>query len=67
LFIPQIIYEFGEPLWNDIDRGNPKNSEKGCPNATLSTTNPARINQGANPGLFSERLAINLLSQGTAL
>jgi hypothetical protein len=35
LFIPQIIHEYGERRWNDIDRGkpeelgeNPKNSEK---------------------------------------
>jgi hypothetical protein len=28
LFIPQMIYEHGEPWWNDIGRGNPKNSEK---------------------------------------
>jgi hypothetical protein len=24
-----------EQLWNDIDKGRPKNSEKTCPNATL--------------------------------
>jgi hypothetical protein len=24
--IPQVIYEYGEPWWNDIDRGKPKNS-----------------------------------------
>jgi hypothetical protein len=28
LFIPQMIYEYGEPWWNDIDRRKPKNSEK---------------------------------------
>jgi hypothetical protein len=28
LFIPHMIYEYGERRWNDIDRGNPKNSEK---------------------------------------
>jgi hypothetical protein len=27
LFIPQMICERGEPRWNDIDRGQPKNSE----------------------------------------
>jgi hypothetical protein len=27
LFIPQVIYEYREPQWNDIDRGKPKNSE----------------------------------------
>jgi hypothetical protein len=27
-FMPQVIYEYGEPLWNNIDRENPKNPEK---------------------------------------
>jgi hypothetical protein len=27
LFNPQTIYEYGEPRWNDVDRGK-KNSEK---------------------------------------
>jgi hypothetical protein len=25
---PQVTYDYGEPQWNDIDRGKPKNSEK---------------------------------------
>jgi hypothetical protein len=28
LFTPQVIYEYGQPRWNDADRENPKNSEK---------------------------------------
>jgi hypothetical protein len=28
LFIPQVIYEYGKPRWNDTDRGNPKKPEK---------------------------------------
>jgi hypothetical protein len=28
LFIPQVIYECGEPWWNDSGRIKPKNSEK---------------------------------------
>jgi hypothetical protein len=28
LFIPQMIYDYGEPWWNDTDRRKPKNSEK---------------------------------------
>jgi hypothetical protein len=28
LFIPQIISEYEEPQWNDIDSGKPKNPEK---------------------------------------
>jgi hypothetical protein len=28
LFFPQMICEYGEPWWNDIDTGKPKNLEK---------------------------------------
>jgi hypothetical protein len=28
LFIPHMIYESGEPWWNDINRRKPKNLEK---------------------------------------
>jgi hypothetical protein len=28
LFIPKMIYEYGERRWNDTDRGKTKNSEK---------------------------------------
>jgi hypothetical protein len=28
LFIPKVIYEYGEPQWNDIERRKSKNSEK---------------------------------------
>jgi hypothetical protein len=31
LFIPQIIYEYGQPNQNDTDRGKLKNSAKTCP------------------------------------
>jgi hypothetical protein len=31
LLILQMIYEYGEPWWNDIDRGNLKNLEKNLP------------------------------------
>jgi hypothetical protein len=40
LFIPQMMYEYGDPRWNDIDRGKPKNSEKTCPSTTLSLQIP---------------------------
>jgi hypothetical protein len=43
-------------------QGKPKYSEKTCPSATLSTTNPTWI----NPGLRGERPATNRLSHGTA-
>jgi hypothetical protein len=66
LFIPQMIYEYQESQWNDIDRGKPKNLEKTCPSATLSTTNPTWIYVGANPGLSGGRPATNCLSHGMA-
>jgi hypothetical protein len=28
LLIPQVIYKNGEPRWNDMDRGEPNDSEK---------------------------------------
>jgi hypothetical protein len=28
LFMPWMLYEYGETRWNDIDRGKPNNSEK---------------------------------------
>jgi hypothetical protein len=28
LFIPQLIYEYGEPRWNDTDRGNRRTRRK---------------------------------------
>jgi hypothetical protein len=28
LSVPQVIHEYGEPRWNDIDRENPKNSRE---------------------------------------
>jgi hypothetical protein len=31
LFIPQVMHECEEPLWNDIDRIKPKNAEKKRP------------------------------------
>jgi hypothetical protein len=50
-----------------IDRGKPKNSEKICPIATLSTTNPTWTDLGANMSLCGERPATNRLSHDTAL
>jgi hypothetical protein len=45
----QMIHKYGEPWWNDVDRGKLKNLEKTCPSATLSNTNTTRTDQGANP------------------
>jgi hypothetical protein len=36
--------------WNEDWQGKPKYSEKTCPSATLSTTNPTWPNPGSNPG-----------------
>jgi hypothetical protein len=40
----------------------PKYSEKTCPSATLSTTNPTWLNPGSNPGRRSGKPATNRLS-----
>jgi hypothetical protein len=57
-FIPQMIYESGEPWWNYIDRIKPQN----LPRATLSTINLTWADLGTNPGLRRERAPINRLS-----
>jgi hypothetical protein len=36
--------------WNENWQGKPKYSAKTCPSATLSTTNPTRLDPGLNPG-----------------
>jgi hypothetical protein len=46
---------------------NGRTRRKTCPSATLSTTNPIKIDQGANPGLRGERSATNDLNHDTAL
>jgi hypothetical protein len=62
LFIPQMIYEYGERWWKDTDRGKRKNSVK-----TLSQFHFVHHkSQGANTGLRGERPATNRLSHGTA-
>jgi hypothetical protein len=37
-----MMYQYGEPRLNEADSGKPKNSEKNCPSATFSTTNPTK-------------------------
>jgi hypothetical protein len=61
------LYEYGEPRWNDIDRGKLKASEKTSPSATLSTENPTWTDPAANPGLCGERPASNHLGHGVAI
>jgi hypothetical protein len=45
LLIPQMINEYGEWWWNDIDRGKLKNSEKTCPSATCPPQIPHGLTQ----------------------
>jgi hypothetical protein len=52
--------------WNEDWQRKPKYSEKTCPSASLSTTNPTRIDQGSNPGSRGGKPATNRLSYGTA-
>jgi hypothetical protein len=66
LIIPRIIYECGAPRWNDTDTLKPKNSEKTCPSATLSTTNPTWTDPEANPCLHCKMPVTNLLNRRMA-
>jgi hypothetical protein len=52
--------------WNKNLQGKPKYSEKTCPSATLSTTNPTWPDLGSNPDRRVGKPATNCLSYGTA-
>jgi hypothetical protein len=53
--------------WNENWQGKPKYSEKTCPRATLSTTNPTWPDLGLNPGRRrGEKPVTNRPSYGTA-
>jgi hypothetical protein len=52
--------------WNEDWQGKPKYSEKTCPSATLSTTNPTWPEPGLNPGRRGGKPATNSLSYGAA-
>jgi hypothetical protein len=45
--------------WNEDWQGKPKYSEKTCPSATLSTTNPTWLDPGSNPGRRDRKPATN--------
>jgi hypothetical protein len=47
-------------------QGKPKYSEKTCPSATLSTTNPTCLDPVLNPGRRGGKPATNRLSYGAA-
>jgi hypothetical protein len=53
--------------WNEDWQGKPKYSEKTCPSAILSTTNPTWPDPGANPGRRGGKSATNRLSYGAAM
>jgi hypothetical protein len=52
--------------WNEDWQEKPKYSEKTCPSATLSTTNPTWPDLGSNPDRRGGKPATNRLSYGTA-
>jgi hypothetical protein len=47
-------------------QGKPKYSDKTCPSAILSTTNPTWLDPGLNPGRRGGKPATNRLSYGAA-
>jgi hypothetical protein len=52
--------------WNEDWQGKLKYSEKTCPNAILSTTNPTWLDPSSNAGHRGGKPATNLLSYGAA-
>jgi hypothetical protein len=52
--------------WNEDWQGKLKYSEKTCPSATLSITNPTWPDPGSNPGRRVGKPATNRLSYGAA-
>jgi hypothetical protein len=59
-----MVYEYGEPRWNDIDRGNPKKSGENLVLVSLPTTNLTWTDPGTNSGIRSESQATIRLSYG---
>jgi hypothetical protein len=53
--------------WNEEWQGKPKYSEKTCPSAILSTTNPTRLDPDLNPSRRGGKPATNRLSYGVAI
>jgi hypothetical protein len=53
--------------WNIDWQGKPKYSEKTCPSATLSITNPTWLDPSSNPGSRGGKRATNRLTFGAAL
>jgi hypothetical protein len=63
LYLPRVIVRMEHLVeW----QRKPKYSEKTCPDATLSTTNPTWPDSGLNPGRRGGKPATNRLSYGAA-
>jgi hypothetical protein len=57
---------WGWRIWWNEWKGKPKYSEKTCPDATLSTTNPTWPDPGLNPGRRGGKPTTNRFSYGAA-
>jgi hypothetical protein len=64
---PEWLWRWRIFRWNEDWQGKPKYSEKTCPSATLSTTNPTWPDPGLNPGRRGGKPATNRLSYGAAI
>jgi hypothetical protein len=65
--VPALDYRWVYSIWwNKNWQEKPKCSEKTCPSATLSTTNPTWPHLGSNLGRRGGKPATNRLSYGTA-
>jgi hypothetical protein len=58
---------WGWRIWWNEWQGKPKYSEKSCPGATLSTTNPTWPDPGLNAGRRGGKPATNRFSYGAAV
>jgi hypothetical protein len=66
LYQPRMTDDERGAQWNENWQGKPKFSEKTCPSATLSATNPIWPDLGSNLGRRGGKPATNRLSYGTA-
>jgi hypothetical protein len=64
LYLPRVIMRMENLV--EWMAGEPKYSEKTCPDATLSTTNPTWPDPGLNPGRHGGKPATNCFSYGAA-
>jgi hypothetical protein len=61
-----MIYEYGEPQWNDTDWGKPKISKKTLSQHHFVHHKSHMDKPGSEPGLCGEKPTTNRLSHGTA-